>query len=114
MLTADQLIELEIIAREQLAELQREHEQADTGPIAPDKAIGRLSRLDAMQIQEVSKEAQRRREQRIAELHDALYRMDMGRFGLCDNCREWIDYERLAAQPEVRVCGACLERNRDA
>jgi DnaK suppressor protein len=107
MLTADQLIELEIAARDLLEALAAKQAQTDTEPIAPDKAIGRLSRLDAMQIQEVAKEAKRRREQRMAELQDALYRMDVGKYGRCENCREWICYERLEAQPEVRFCGDC-------
>jgi len=109
MLTTDQLIELEIIARDELARLQTESEEAkvDAGVVAPDNAIGRLSRLDSMQMQEMALDAQRRRDARIRQLREALERMDAGTFGTCAGCHQPIDYERLAAYPETTVCGAC-------
>ena len=56
MLTTDQLIELEILARDELARLQTEATEAkgDAEAVAPDNAIGRLSRLDSMQMQEMA------------------------------------------------------------
>ncbi|MEZ5329438.1 MAG: hypothetical protein R3F19_30700 [Verrucomicrobiales bacterium] len=59
MLTVDQLIDLEILAQEELSRLTEEelHAIEDVAPISPDKAIGRLSRLDSMQIQEIAKDA---------------------------------------------------------
>ena len=76
-------------------------------PVSPDKALGRLSRLDSMQMQEMAKDAQRRREKRIQDLRKALDRMDAGVYGTCERCSEWIDYERLIAQPEAMSCGSC-------
>ncbi|RKX34095.1 MAG: TraR/DksA family transcriptional regulator [Verrucomicrobia bacterium] len=109
MLTTDQLIELEIIARDELARLQTESEAAkgEAGAVAPDNAIGRLSRLDSMQMQEMALEAQRRRDARIRRLREALERMDAGSFGVCARCHQSIDYERLTVYPEAAVCGAC-------
>ena len=109
MLTVDQLIDLEILAQEELQRLLAEEAKAaeDVAPIAPDKAIGRLSRLDSMQIQEMAKNAQRRREKRIQDLKRALERMDAGTFGICERCSEWIEFERLNVQPESTACGKC-------
>jgi DnaK suppressor protein len=109
MLSVDDMIELEILANEELERLEQEEENAgaDVAPISPDKAIGRLSRLDSMQIQEMAKDAQRRREKRIQDLKRALDRMDSGVYGTCEKCSEWIPPERLKAQPEALTCGTC-------
>ena len=114
MLSVDQMIELEILANEELERLVGEKDKAgdDVAPVSPDKAIGRLSRLDSMQIQEMAKDAQRRREKRIQDLRKALERMDAGIYGTCDKCSEWIDYERLKVQPEAVICGACARSRR--
>jgi DnaK suppressor protein len=109
MLEIDQLIELEILAREEVGRLEAEIEGAREGTeaVAPDVAIGRLSRLDSMQIQEMAKDAQRRRESRLRMLREALERMDAGEYGRCGACGEWIDYARLESAPESVKCGNC-------
>lgn len=110
MLETDDLIDLEILAGEELARLEAEQE-ADTSSretVAPDKSIGRLSRLDAMQMQEVAKEAARQRGKRIHQLREALKRMDLGEYGLCSACGAWIELERLKARPEILQCGDCV------
>jgi len=78
-----------------------------TDAISLDVSIGRLSRRDAMQMQEVAKDAERRRENQITELTLALERMDNGDYGMCECCREWIAFKRLEARPEVRLCREC-------
>lgn len=109
MLTADQLIDLEEIIVEELARLRAESEGSgeEREAIAPDVAIGRLSRLDAMQMQEIAKEAERRREERVARLELALGQLDEGTYGRCDRCGEDIDFERLRVTPEATRCSAC-------
>lgn len=109
MLETDDLIDLEIFAGEELARLENEHEvdASSREAVSPDKAIGRLSRLDAMQMQEVAKEAARQREMRIHRLREALRKMDLGEYGLCTACGDWIELVRLKAQPEILQCGKC-------
>lgn len=109
MLDTDQLIELEILAQEELERLEREC-QSDTSSreaVSPDVAIGRLTRIDAMQMQEVAKAAAREREIRIHRLREALHKMDIGEYGPCTACGEWIDYARLCARPEILRCAKC-------
>lgn len=109
MLTADQLIDLEEII---LAEIDRIRSKSEGSgeereTIAPDVAIGRLSRLDAMQMQEVAKEAERRREERVSLLELALEQLDEGTYGRCETCGEDIDFDRLKVTPEATRCSGC-------
>ncbi len=109
MLTADELIDLEEII---IAELERiRNESAASGEereaISPDVSIGRLSRLDSMAMQEVAKEADRRREERLVFLEMALTRLDEGTYGRCDRCGEDIAFERLKVTPEAKFCSSC-------
>lgn len=109
MLTVDQLIDLEVRIEEDIESLRTEMDasEAEREAISPDKGIGRLSRLDAMQMQEVAKEAQRRREERLQLLEAAQDRMDNGEYGNCQRCNQPITWARLDAQPEALYCGPC-------
>ena len=109
MLTVDQLIELEEQTRALVVELENEigKSEADVAAISPDAAIGRLSRTDAMQQQEMSKAGVRRRQDRIDALHEALRRMDEGTYAICTNCRGTIEFDRLQLAPELKLCAKC-------
>ena len=109
MLTADQLIDLEEIIIEELEKIRAESvgSKEEREAIAPDVAIGRLSRLDAMQMQEVAKEADRRREERVSLLEMALEQLDSGTYGQCARCGEDIAFERLKVTPEATACTGC-------
>mgnify|MGYP001554064846 CR=1 FL=1 len=111
MLTIDQLVDLEVLISEEIERLRRESEATteERAAIQPDVAIGRLSRLDAMQMQEMAKEAERRREDRIPRLELALERIDTGEYGICEVCRDWIPFDRLKLTPEATRCGKCAE-----
>ena len=45
--------------------------------------------------------------ERIAEVDDALRRVDAGSYGACERCGRPIGDERLAARPFARWCMAC-------
>ncbi|GAB3817527.1 TraR/DksA family transcriptional regulator [Micromonospora zhanjiangensis] len=45
--------------------------------------------------------------ERIAELDDALRRMDAATYGVCERCRQPIAEERLAVRPFARCCVSC-------
>ncbi|MFI5836549.1 TraR/DksA family transcriptional regulator [Micromonospora sp. NPDC051300] len=45
--------------------------------------------------------------QRIADLDDALRRVDAATYGVCERCGRPIGDERLAARPFARFCMAC-------
>ncbi|SNY52806.1 TraR/DksA family transcriptional regulator [Paractinoplanes atraurantiacus] len=45
--------------------------------------------------------------ERIAEVDDALRRVDAGLYGVCERCGKPIGEERLAVRPFARFCIAC-------
>jgi RNA polymerase-binding transcription factor DksA len=45
--------------------------------------------------------------ERIAEVDDALRRVDAGTYGICERCGQPIAEDRLAARPFARFCMAC-------
>jgi len=69
--------------------------------------IGRLSRMDAMQQQQMALESKRRTELTFARLKSALRRMENGEYGQCLECGEMISIKRLKSQPEVTLCIEC-------
>jgi DnaK suppressor protein len=102
--------------RQRLLELSSELqalEQAsreDTAPVELDQArVGRLSRMDAMQAQEMAQETARRRQRQLVEIDGALRRIASGDFGYCFVCGEAIDVRRLEANPANTRCIGCAE-----
>jgi len=71
--------------------------------------VGRLSRMDALQGQAMSKAMQVRRQQQLNEIALALRRLDANDFGYCQNCDERIARQRLDINPAVRLCIKCAE-----
>ena len=71
--------------------------------------VGRLSRMDAMQAQAMSRETGRRRRQYLVEIDAALTRIESGDYGDCFECGEIIHPGRLSADPAVRLCISCAE-----
>ena len=63
--------------------------------------------MDAMQVQAMAQESERRRQARIVALRAALRRMDDGEFGECAECGEPIPEKRLEIDPTALVCVAC-------
>ena len=94
---------------ERIAELETllGNDAEDTKPIEPDVSIGRLSRLDAMQMQQMALEQHRRQEAELQKLKEALQRIEDGSYGQCVLCRQPIAPARLEAQPDAILCIGC-------
>lgn len=75
--------------------------------VAPDKSLGRLSRMEAMQDQQLVLEVRRRQKRRKAEVLSAMTRLEQDQFGKCIFCGNTISFERLEAFPEVQTCAKC-------
>lgn len=69
--------------------------------------LGRLSRMDAMQGQAISKDIQRRRKTDITRIEAALERLVNYEFGDCLLCNEPIAAARLEFDPASTLCIAC-------
>jgi DnaK suppressor protein len=81
-------------------------------PVSPDVSIGRLSRLESMQMQQMALAGRRRLEEERARLREAQTRIDSGKFGTCLLCGGEIATERLEIQPDATVCMPCLKRRK--
>ena len=77
-------------------------------PIAPDCAIGRLSRMDAINSKSVNEELLRTSQRRLQLLERALQRADSPQFGLCTRCGKPIPFGRLEIMPESIRCAGCV------
>ena len=72
--------------------------------------VGRLSRMDAMQAQQMALETARRRGQQLQKIEGALRRIDSGDYGYCFVCGDDIDARRLAIDPTVSRCMDCVDK----
>ena len=72
-----------------------------------DTAIGRLSRMDAMQDQQMALEIRRRRENQLQRIEAAFERLNQGTYGQCLSCKQAISDERLELSPDAPLCVKC-------
>lgn len=95
---------------EELRTLRETSEQtaADRRPVELDQqSVGRLSRMDAMQQQAMASAQQTRRNGRGRALEAAIARIELGEFGWCDECGDFIGLGRLELDPTVMRCRDC-------
>ncbi|MDV4145576.1 MULTISPECIES: TraR/DksA family transcriptional regulator [Shimia] len=71
------------------------------------QAVGRLSRMDALQSQAMAKAGQARRDGEVRKLRAALDRIKEGEFGYCEDCGGEIALKRLAFDPGAALCISC-------
>lgn len=71
------------------------------------QSVGRLSRMDALQVQAMAKAVAARRYVRLQRIKSALQRIDKGEYGYCAKCGEDIPAERLAVDPVSEICVKC-------
>lgn len=82
----------------------------EAAAISPDVSIGRLSRLDSMQHQQIALAGKRRLEDERNRLLEARRRIDAGTFGKCLLCGQDIDEQRLSIRPDAVVCVPCSQK----
>lgn len=71
------------------------------------QAVGRLSRMDSLQNQHLTRNLQERERVRYTALVKALERMEEGTYGRCTRCGEAIQPGRLIIYPETEHCSVC-------
>ena len=81
-----------------------------TKPVAPDNAIGRISRMDAINNKSVSEASLRAAKVKLEKLERNLKRIDMEDFGKCSRCGNDIRPARLLFMPETSWCIHCARR----
>lgn len=92
-------IEVDIAAFELLAK-----------PVPPDSAIGRLTRMEAINSKSINEAALEKARTTRARLEEALENIDDPDFGICRECEEPIPPARLMILPETDVCVRCAQK----
>jgi len=78
-----------------------------------DQPIGRLSRMDAMQQQAMSKANRAGHQQRLILIEAALQALKSDCYGECRCCEEPIGYSRLNVRPESPFCLNCQKQSEE-
>jgi len=78
-----------------------------TKPISPENAIGRVSRMDAINNKSVNDAALKKAEQKLSNLKIALSNINDTDFGICFKCKNNIPIGRILLMPHARFCVQC-------
>jgi DnaK suppressor protein len=92
------------------ADLRHESEATaeEQRPVELDQqTVGRLSRMDALQVQAMAQALEARRQGRLRRIEAALQRLDAGDFGFCEECGDEIPVKRLDIDPATERCVDC-------
>jgi DnaK suppressor protein len=93
----------ELLAEDRMSE-------GDRAPVTLDQdSVGRLSRIDAMQVQAMALAQARRRVSERAAIDAALARIDAGEYGYCVKCGDDIAAARLEHNPATSTCIQCAK-----
>jgi DnaK suppressor protein len=76
-------------------------------PMAPDNAIGRVSRMDAINNRSVLNAALKKADLKLKKLKIVQKEIDKKDFGVCLNCKNEIPIARLMIVPESKKCINC-------
>ena len=76
-------------------------------PISPDNAIGRVSRMDAINNKSVMDAALQKAKERLAGLKRNFEKIGSDDFGVCPKCNGQIQIERILLAPESSFCVNC-------
>ena len=102
--------------RERLSAQRRElealvdHAEGNTRPVTLDQqSVGRVSRIDAIQQQQMAIANRQQASTHLRKLEQALRRIENGDYGACLECGETIALARLEAQPMAELCIDCQQ-----
>ncbi|NRA93682.1 MAG: TraR/DksA C4-type zinc finger protein [Psychroserpens sp.] len=98
-------IESEIYKTQQSIEEYKEL----TKPIAPNDAIGRVSRMDAINNKSINEASLRQAELKLSKLKLVLSKIDHDDFGVCLKCKQPIPVGRILIRPESLLCVNCAK-----
>lgn len=112
MLTKDELrqIEAALEKEEKRTSVQIEELEEITGPIAPENAIGRVSRMDAINNRSVNQATLRKARKKLQQLKNNKERLAKGSIEECTICGQAIQAKRLIYMPESHWCIPCARR----
>ena len=103
----EEKIEQNILQEIAKTEILIEEYKELTLPVAPDDAIGRISRMDAINNKSVTEASLRQAEQKLLNLQRVLSRVGTSDFGICIKCGKPIPEGRILYRPESLTCVNC-------
>ncbi|MEM1357734.1 MAG: TraR/DksA C4-type zinc finger protein [Bacteroidota bacterium] len=81
-----------------------------SAPVTPDDAIGRVSRMDAINNKAVAEAALRTARRKLDRLKTMQSNLDDPKLGLCKRCGREIPVQRVLLMPESPFCVRCARR----
>lgn len=78
-----------------------------TKPISPENAIGRISRMDAINNKSVNEASLRQMRDKKRKLEEALEKLNEPDFGICIRCRQPIPEGRIMLMSHAKKCVRC-------
>ena len=107
----EQRTRLKAAIQEKIQSLQSDIEafKALTRPVAPDNAIGRITRMEAINAKSINEAALAKARHTLTRLERVLPRIEDPEFGLCRECEKPIPFARLMILPEADLCVPCAE-----
>ena len=100
----------ELIAQQHELKALVDHAEGTTQPVTLDQqSVGRVSRIDAIQQQQMAIANQQQANEQLRNIEQALQRIEDGDFGDCLECGEPIALARLQAQPFADLCITCQQ-----
>ncbi len=105
-----QSAEFSALIHQRLADLKTENKLGKDSQSVVEldqQAVGRLSRMDALQNQAMAVAQQNRRDIQTRRLTAALARLAEGEYGYCEDCGEDIAPKRLELDPAASKCINC-------
>ena len=110
MLSQQQLEELASQIQMQIDSAEQEIVRLEevVKPISPENAIGRVSRMEAINSKSINETGLRQARERVIDLKNALTRLNDDSFGICVKCGNPIPLRRILLMPETRACVKCL------
>ena len=80
-----------------------------TKPISPENAIGRITRMDAINNKSVAEAALRQAEGKLKNLVNVQESINELDFGICLKCQKPIPIGRILLMPQSRYCVNCAQ-----
>lgn len=93
--------------RAEIEALSGENDAARATVGLDQQSVGRLSRMDALQLQAMANETHRRRRAELKRIEAALRLIDEDEYGYCQSCGEPIAPRRLDLDPTLQLCVDC-------
>ena len=78
-------------------------------PIAPENAIGRISRMDAINNKSVVEAVLRETKNKMTQLQIMKSKINDTDFGICAKCTQIIPFGRLMIRPHSKFCVNCAQ-----